>query len=244
MNEPVPTPRPLSLLVAEDNLVNRKVIEKLLARFGHGVMVVDDGAAAVAALEARAFDAVLLDLRMPVMDGLAAARAIRASPDRERASVPLIALTGSVGDEDAEACRAAGFDDMSPKPVEILKLIAMLERLTRTDGPAVLDRAAIDQLLEELGPEDVAELVELFARSSAQVTERLLAAAAAGDAGGVERAAHELKSASAGLGLMRLADLCLQAEMAGRQGRIDAQVIDAFRGARDEGAAALTGLLA
>lgn len=243
MSEPASTPRPLALLVAEDNVVNRKVIERLLAKYGHSVVAVEDGAAAVAALEARAFDAVLLDLQMPVMDGLTAARAMRALPDGARAATPLIALTGAVGDDDAAACRAAGIDEVAPKPIDIGKLLALLARLTGGDRPPVLDRAAIDQLREELGSEDVAELVELFARSSTAVVDRLIAAAAAGDAGGVQRAAHELKSASAGLGLMRLSGLCLRAEMAGRDGRIEGEVIAQFRGACEEGMAALNGVL-
>ena len=223
--------RPLSiaslfnLLLAEDNPINRKVAERMLARAGHTVTCVEDGAGALAQLAGQRFDAVLMDVYMPGMDGLEATRRIRAMGG-VYTRLPVIALTGALADDEIAACRAAGMDDVVAKPVDGAELAATLARVIarRADaGPApVLDFDVIGVLWDELGMDEIAELVEVFDRSGRSIVARLDAALAAGDTDQVHRAAHEMKSAAGGLGLKRLAVLCVELERAGREDRLEA----------------------
>ncbi len=116
---------PLRLLLAEDNPVNRKVAVTLLGRHGHGVDTVDDGQAAVAAVAGRRYDAVLMDVQMPVCDGIEATRRIRALGGAA-ARVPIIAMTANALREDRERCLAAGMDGYVAKPIHIDELLAQL----------------------------------------------------------------------------------------------------------------------
>lgn len=109
--------RPLSILVAEDNAINQKLIRILLEHAGHAVTIVPDGAQAVAAVMAACPDVVLMDRHMPGMDGIEATRAIRTLPG-PAARVPIIALTASADPAAMTACRLAGVDDHVTKPIE------------------------------------------------------------------------------------------------------------------------------
>lgn len=107
--------RPRILLV-EDNDVNRRLIAQLIAGLGFEVEVAADGRAGVAASRAAAFDAILMDIQMPGMDGLEAARLIRSQPGPNR-KTPIVALTGNAFEEDRQAAMAAGFNDYLAKPI-------------------------------------------------------------------------------------------------------------------------------
>jgi len=119
--------RSLKILVAEDNALIQKLISKLLAKVGHQAEIVPNGAEAVTALEARSYDLVLMDMQMPVLDGVSAARKIRQScgPMRE---VPIIALTGNALVGQRESCLAAGMNDYLSKPFEPEQLYAAINR--------------------------------------------------------------------------------------------------------------------
>jgi len=128
--------RPLRVLLAEDNEVNRKVACGLLAKQGHSVLAVGNGAEALEALARERFDAVLMDVQMPVMDGLEAARSIR---ERERAQgghVPIVALTAHAMKGDRERCLTAGMDDYVSKPLRAADLAAALVRVARDEDAA------------------------------------------------------------------------------------------------------------
>jgi CheY-like chemotaxis protein len=116
----------LRILLAEDNAVNQKLALRLLERLGHRADVVEDGRAAVAAVEAGTFDLVLMDVQMPEMDGLEATRQIRARwPDR---SLRIVGLTANAMAGDREACLAAGMDDYVSKPIRPEELEAAIAR--------------------------------------------------------------------------------------------------------------------
>ena len=115
------------VLLAEDNPINQRVAVAMLESAGYQVDVVFDGLAAVAAVRARHFDAVLMDCQMPTMDGFEAAAAIRAEEGALRRS-PIIALTAGAMPEDRERCLAAGMDDHLPKPVRKADLLAAVAR--------------------------------------------------------------------------------------------------------------------
>jgi signal transduction histidine kinase/CheY-like chemotaxis protein len=111
-------PAGLRLLVAEDNAVNRKYISTLLRRLGHAVTLAEDGAQAVAAWRDGDFQAVLMDVQIPVMDGLEAARSIRGEEAVRGGHVPIIALTAHAMAADRERCLAAGMDGYVSKPIQ------------------------------------------------------------------------------------------------------------------------------
>jgi CheY-like chemotaxis protein len=118
----------LRVLAADDNPTNRKVIELMLAAAGVQVVSVNDGAAALEAWRAAAFDVILMDLRMPVMDGIAAIRAIREEERRSgRAATPILVLSANTGPQDRRASAAAGADGHIGKPIKAEELIAALE---------------------------------------------------------------------------------------------------------------------
>jgi len=123
------------VLVAEDSSVNRKVAQAMLQYLEADVECVDDGAQAVAATARVAYDMVLLDIRMPVLDGLAAARAIRA---REAAGgtprLRLVALTANAFAADRQACEAAGMDGFLAKPITLETLRAALQAVPEGAG--------------------------------------------------------------------------------------------------------------
>ncbi len=108
---------PRRILVVEDNHINQIVVEGMLKRDGHAVTLAADGAEAVAAVAAGDFDLVLMDMQMPVLDGLAATRAIRALPGSSR-GVPIVALTANASGSDVERCRTAGMNDHLAKPLD------------------------------------------------------------------------------------------------------------------------------
>ena len=116
-----------SVLVAEDNAINRIVAERMLAKTGCRVHVVTNGEECLRALERDPFDLVFMDCHMPVMDGLAATRAIREREGNE-GHTPIVALTASAFPGDVEACRQAGMDDFVSKPVTAAKLADVLQR--------------------------------------------------------------------------------------------------------------------
>lgn len=119
------------MLVCEDNAINTLIVQRLLAKRGIHVVVAEDGQAGVetfAASDVNAFDAILMDVRMPVMDGLAATRAIRALPRADSATVPIIAMTANAFEEDEQASRAAGMNAHLAKPVDPSMLFATLMR--------------------------------------------------------------------------------------------------------------------
>jgi two-component system, sensor histidine kinase len=121
--------RALQVLVAEDHPVNRQYLSALLEGLGHQAHFAANGEEAVRAASARPFDLVLMDLHMPVLDGLGATRAIRALPDPRISTLPIVALTADALDETRERCLMAGMNDFLTKPVSPQILATSLRRL-------------------------------------------------------------------------------------------------------------------
>jgi two-component system sensor histidine kinase/response regulator len=116
----------LDVLLVEDNVVNQKLAIALLGRWGHRVTVADDGLVALDLLEDRRFDLVLMDMMMPVLDGLEATRRFRAVEQGRR--TPIVAMTANVMQGDRERCLHAGMDDYISKPIETAELQRVLSR--------------------------------------------------------------------------------------------------------------------
>src|SRR5579884_1683919 len=118
----------MKILVVEDNEVNRKVLAVALRRYGHEVVLANDGAEGIARFEAERFDLVLMDIQMPVMNGIDAITRIRSMATRR---VPVIAVTALTADVDRANCLAAGADALLTKPVSLPELRRNIERLCR-----------------------------------------------------------------------------------------------------------------
>jgi two-component system, sensor histidine kinase and response regulator len=198
--------RPLRILLAEDNLINQKLAVRLLEKRGHKVLVANNGREALAQLETRCFDVVLMDVQMPEMDGLEATAVIRAQEKETGQRVPIIAMTAYAMKGDRERCLAAGMDHYICKPIRAQELFAAVEgvhgapvntrQATRENGaePGVLDEeAALDRAGGDR--ELLQDLVELYLREAPRLLQDVQKAVARGDPAQVKIAAHSLKGA-------------------------------------------------
>jgi signal transduction histidine kinase/CheY-like chemotaxis protein len=125
-----PEPGRLRVLVAEDNLLNQKVAQRVLEKRGHEVVLASTGLLALDAMARQDFDVVVMDLQMPEMDGIEATRRLRRDGG-PKSLIPVLGFTASALPEDREACMAAGMDGLVNKPVEPKLLISEVERLGR-----------------------------------------------------------------------------------------------------------------
>jgi two-component system, sensor histidine kinase and response regulator len=116
----------LRILVAEDNAVNQKLIERILQRDGHLVTIADNGRICLDAHSTGEFDIVLMDMQMPEMSGLEATAQIRRNEEQTGKHIPIVALTANTSNEDRDACLRSGMDDVMAKPISIPRLRAML----------------------------------------------------------------------------------------------------------------------
>ena len=237
----LPAPPPITVLVAEDNIINQKVATRMLSRLGYQADVVGNGAEAVDATAAVEYAAVLMDCMMPEMDGYEATRRIRAR-DALRDAVPIIAMTANAMTGEREKCLAAGMDDYITKPVNREELGAVLDRLARRDisdgeasrrsaarpTPATPEAPASPALnpamleaLGALGDDDdsfVAEVVELFLQDAPPRIASLAAALEQGAVETAQRAAHTLKGTSANIGAIEMQAICERLEASTRAG--------------------------
>ncbi len=120
---------PLSVLVAEDNLVNQRLAVRLLEKRGHSVVVATDGQKALAALDQQRFDVVMMDIQMPEVDGFQATAAIREREKLTGKHLRIIAMTAHAMEGDREKCLAAGMDGYIPKPIQAGEMIAAIEAI-------------------------------------------------------------------------------------------------------------------
>ncbi len=224
---------PLKILVAEDNTVNQKVVQQLLAHLGYRADLVASGVEVLDALERQSYDVVLMDVQMPEMDGLEATRRLRSRYGKEGPRV--IAMTANAMPGDREKCLAAGVDAYVSKPVELNDIRAVLLAVGSAPPPApetaavgpesvpVIDPRRIAQLLElqdERKPTLVADVVDLFFIDSPQHLEKLAAAIAAGEAELLANKAHRYLSSIENLGARRMRTHCMELERIGRAGGV------------------------
>ena len=249
---------PLRILLAEDNLVNQKVALGLLKPGGHKVDLANDGREALARATEQDYDVVLMDMHMPNMDGIEAAKAIRALPG-PRGRVRIVAATAGALQSDIDRCLAAGMNSYIGKPIVPEKLFAALREaagaspvaIDAAEPPSAQERlAASDDIVHDgvlgdleaqLGRDTVALLVDDYAATSDQLQADILAARAADDLAGWTRAAHSLKSAAANMGLARVFKIARDIEAAGdaQDKSTMAELSDRLQGPAVEGVAAL-----
>ena len=131
---PAASPRPLRILVAEDNPFNQRLVEHLLSQKGHDVRLASDGLEALAALDHDSFDLMLLDVHMPGCDGFQVIEALRQREQTMGAHLPVIAMTARATKNDRDRCLTAGMDDYLAKPVGAVDLFAAIERFLSAHG--------------------------------------------------------------------------------------------------------------
>jgi CheY-like chemotaxis protein len=215
----------LSVLLVEDNMVNRTLALEMLQRLGCDAMHAGNGVEALDALEKQDFDVVLMDCQMPVMDGFIATRKLRERElVKKKEPTRVVALTANALAGDREACLAAGMNDYLAKPFTLAQLrnILLPSKVSRSAANKVtLDHSAIEAV-RQLDPDGqdrlLARLIALYRDDSSQLLADIDNAMKSGDAEGVARAAHTLKSSSANLGATNVAAIARQIEHSARNG--------------------------
>jgi CheY-like chemotaxis protein len=227
-------PPGLRILLAEDNLVNREITLLMLSELGWAAEVTGDGAEAVAALRRQAHDVVLMDVQMPEMDGLQAAREIRRITGFP--SVPwIIAMTANESAADREECRAAGMNDFLVKPVQTQELEAVLRKaagqLGTGDREIATARSAWQTPCESL--------VDAYLEEARTTLAELRSSAGQEDYESVRRKAHYLKGSSMVVGDTGMTGLCRKIEGRAEQGLAVVPLLQALDNRLAEAASAL-----
>ncbi len=209
MSAPVPK---LNVLLVEDNKINQEVATGLLRHLGQTVTIAADGLQAVSQVQAQSFDLILMDMQMPVLDGIEAAKRIRALGGR-CATVPIVAMTANASDHDRQLCEDAGMDDFRSKPVSLSQLQELI--CSATEAQAVLPVPRIEEgdfqqrseeLVSVLGKHDFIDLLRHFFSDADGLVAELSNAIARGDFGAADRLLHSLRGAATSVCLQQLAD--------------------------------------
>ncbi len=233
-----PPARPLRILLAEDNHVNRTLATRVLEKRGHEVVSAVNGREAIdrIAHASAPFDLVLMDVQMPELDGLSATVSIR---QHERASggrIPIVAMTAHAMTGDRERCLAAGMDDYLSKPIRPADLIAAVERIaaresrgpaSQPDPPAAAlpvggNGSLFDhkQALARLGGDRLLlrQLIRIFRTDARPLMAAIRRTAADGEADGLRRNAHALKGSLGTIGAPRVAETARRLELLAQEG--------------------------
>ena len=223
------------LLLAEDNEINQQIAMELLEPVGVRLTMVDNGLKAVEAAANGTFDGILMDLQMPVMDGLRATQEIRKGPDNVH--LPIIAMTANAMVGDREKCLAIGMNDHISKPIDPDILYTVLARWIKPQQPTpprtlptpatqtrlkVMDLPGIDQErgLKSMGGSSALyqNVLRKFARNQKGALQNFIQAINNGERGSAERIVHTLKGVCGSIGAQELARLALLLENSAKQG--------------------------
>ncbi|MEN6304072.1 MAG: response regulator, partial [Armatimonadia bacterium] len=233
------------ILLAEDNITNQQVAVAILRKIGVHADAVANGEEAIKALETIPYDLVLMDVQMPVMDGLEATRSVRDPKSAvQNRQIPIIAMTAHAMQGDREKCLEAGMNDYVSKPVEPRVLAEVLEKwLPRKPGVSAgqrpddaAERAAatvseagatvfdrVGMMARRMGDEDLVRIVaDGFLEDIPRQIEALKGYVDTNDAPGAERKAHAIKGASANVGGEALRAVAFEMEKAGKAGDLEA----------------------
>ncbi|MDP1850629.1 MAG: response regulator, partial [Solirubrobacteraceae bacterium] len=224
------------ILVAEDNEINQKVILQQLMLLGQTADIANNGCEALERWLSGDYAILFTDLHMPAMDGYELTAAIRAAEKTGKPRMPIIAFTANAIMGEAERCLALGMDDYLSKPVQMVKLKAMLEKwlptvevaaadaglrcANLTQGAGVSAPVDVNALKALIGDDEamVREFLHDFRFSAAKIAVELRAACAAGQPTAAGALAHKLKSSARSVGALALGDLCAGMEQAGKAG--------------------------
>jgi CheY-like chemotaxis protein len=222
--------RPQRILLAEDHPVNQRLAKKLLEKWGHKIVLADNGRRALQALEHGPFDLVLMDLQMPGMGGLEATALIREKEKLTGKRIPIIAMTAHAMKSDHPECARAGMDGYVAKPLDAQLLFDTIEKVglsldlpaplpvpvslpheAHLDPKAILDRVEGDAAL-------LKEVTELFVQDAPKMLAEIETSIRQNDPGALERAAHTLKGAIGNFGAPEACQIILMLESMGRDG--------------------------
>jgi CheY-like chemotaxis protein len=222
------------ILLAEDNITNQLVAERVLEKLGQRVDVAANGLEALAALRSIPYDLVLMDCQMPEMDGFEATRRIRSGDAGEaHRSIPIIAMTARAMQGDREKCLDAGMDDYLAKPINTAALIDMLntwlsrkgELVKRETGAAADDNESrpvlnLPEVRERLMNSDdlVTQVIDTFIEDTPKRLARLRESLASGDMADATLQSHSIKGAAAAVSAGRVREAALAMEKACRAG--------------------------
>ena len=229
----------LDLLLAEDNIVNQKLAVGILESFGHQVTVANHGREAMELWRQKKFDAILMDVQMPEMDGLEATRAIRKIESKDQAAghIIIVAMTAHARDRDRQDCLDAGMDDYMSKPIRIAELRKMLEDLTSGQNQPTPDSApketpnmSVEQTPQKIIDWDVAaqavnndqDLLKIVAQTLIDAGPDMIGnvkqSIADKDSGRLRISAHALKGSVLFLGIDLIREPALELERMGEAG--------------------------
>ncbi len=225
------TTRPLRLLLAEDNAVNQRLAVAILQKCGHQVTVANNGEEAVEAYDIQRYDAILMDVQMPLMDGFEATASIRQREQQSGVHTPIIAMTAHAMKGDRERCLEAGMDGYVSKPIRAEELFAALAELVSPEvvTPCGEDAGATTGKVLDTGElmarvdndtDLLKEIVDLFIEDCPRLMSRLQNAIACGDANEVERAAHSLKGSVGSFAARPAYNTALKLEQIGKSGEL------------------------
>ncbi len=227
-----PSRTPLRILLAEDNPLNVKLVTALLELRGHAVMVAADGKAALACFVQQNFDLILMDVQMPVMDGLEAAQRIRQHEAKhQKAPTPIVALTAHALKWDRERCLAAGMNDYLTKPIrkerffQVIEKAAAPSQMASDQEPPPADKDPqvfnAETVLDIVGgdPALVRQLVQIFLDNLPDILEKIKASIEQADMDSLRFSAHSLKGMSLNLAAKQVADAALALEKIGKNGQ-------------------------
>ena len=228
-----PASKGLQILLAEDNPVNQKLAIKMLEKRGHQIVLAGNGKEALTALAKRSFDLVLMDVQMPVMDGLEATRQLREQEKKTGRHQAVVAMTALVMKGDKERCMEAGMDGYIAKPIRPQELDDVLDRfaqdVAKSAAPAPVVRSAnpavcMEELLERVDGDRsfLVELIELFRGDYPTLLTTARDAADTGDTSALQRAAHTLQGVLGNLAAMKAAGIAGELEAMASAGNMDA----------------------
>ncbi|HEV2678319.1 MAG TPA: response regulator [Aliidongia sp.] len=224
------------ILLVEDNAINQKVARALLERAGYRVDVAIQGADALARIEAERYDIVLMDIQMPVMDGIETTRHIRARAD-DKANLPIVAMTANAMEGAREEYLAAGMDDYISKPIDSRLMLELIDRLAGNgrppmiDAPSttrrrkakaksadlpVLDEAHLESIRQVLAPREFLDLIGAFVAGAAERVAQIERLVDAGDFPAIFREAHDMVSTAGNFGARRVERAARHLEAAAR----------------------------
>ncbi len=212
----------LRVLLVEDNQYNQQLAKALLTDAGVAVSIAEDGLDALSALESEKFDAVLMDMQMPKMDGLEATRKIRENP--AWAELPIIAMTANAMTGDKESCLAAGMNDYLSKPLHYKAMYDTLARWTHRGGAALEEPLLdVENAMARMGDQKLYRLMlGEFVSSQGESVCAIQDALDMHDKACAERLAHSLKGVAASVGAARLSESAMRMEQAIRSDDQDA----------------------
>ena len=228
--QPIESSRQLRILVAEDNLVNQKLVMRMLEKMGHLSRLAQNGREVLRMLESETFDLVLMDVQMPEMDGLTATRKIREMATPAKSRVPIIAMTAHAIKGDRERCLEAGMDSYISKPMTSQGIAAAIAEVVplkdQGNGPARTPLVEVSSstwnrgaMLERIDGDEslLRELLTIFLEESPKQLTSLQLAIESRNPEEVERTAHSMKGELGYLGLANAAQTARDLEHLGHE---------------------------